>query len=131
MADINDELDDPTGLTDREVKSLPVWAQDRLVDLRRALATATEKYDEQFDSQTPTRVIYGDVYNNPRYLPDNGTARVRIGVKDSGGEDSWVDFARRVPVDKDQREYAEIVCMGTMHLSPQASNVIRVYPAGR
>lgn len=131
-AEVSDELTNPTGLTDREVKSLPVWAQDRLIDLRRAKESAEAKYKDQFDSQEVTRVTYGDVFNNARYLPDDGYARVRVGVTDLEGKEARVDICRRTDrTDGTGPEYVEISTSGSVFVMPQASNVLRIYSRGK
>lgn len=109
--------------TPERMAKLPVWARNHIADLVRERDEATRQYLEQFDSQTPTRVTYGDHYNNPRYLRDDGHDSVRFNID----EHRWVELA---PVRNKDRHYGEpdvkITASTGMVILPQVSNVIGV-----
>lgn len=118
------------GLTERERETLPVWAQERLKDHRRTAEEAVKAYEAQFDSQEPTRIAYGDVYDNPRYLPDGQYNRISIRLDEEGTEPHsgvWFDVTRKTDV-QSGAAYLEITAGRGISSVPQASNVLRLYP---
>lgn len=132
MADYDDSKIGSDFLTERERETLPKWAQERLSDERRTAQDAVKNYEAQFDAQKPTSVAYGDVYNNPRYLPDGRFDHIAVRL-DGGTEPmrgQWVAFV----VKEDGHtgaQYVEVTAGHSLAVIPQAGNVVRVHPFDR
>lgn len=77
-------------ITPERMKRLPVWAREHIADLTRERDKAVRRYLAQFDSQEVTAISYGDHYRNPRYLPDDQYASVRITLDDV----RWIELSR-------------------------------------
>lgn len=85
------------------IEAQPLYIQDYIRNLETALDNSMLETRELAEQQTPTRVQYGDVWNNPKYLPDDKFARVQIGVtadEDKVTEDmrepDWIQVSRNV-----------------------------------
>jgi hypothetical protein len=112
----------------REAK-LPVWAQDLIKQLRRDAIEAQKQYSDLFDSQEVTHTAYGDVYNNPRYLPDDRRGLIAIKLDDEGGllDKDWVQVRREID-SASGLPCVEVMGNSGLAVIPQASNVVRIYP---
>ena len=117
------------GLTERESALLPNWAQERLRDLRSDAEDAERKLKAQLDSTEPTMVAYGDVYDNPKYLPDGRFDRINVSLDNTTGpvDGIWASFCRRED-EVTKAPYVEISTSRSVAVVPQASNVVRIYP---
>lgn len=116
-------------LTDRERAKLPVWAQDRLRKLRYELEQAREHLEEQRDRNGRSTVAYGDIYNNPKFLPDDPYSAVTISLDGSlePQDKMWLTLRRRLDEITGQ-PYVEATSSHGLAVTPQASNLLRLYP---
>lgn len=141
MADSPDDevVQSDTNLTEREESTLPKWAQERMATLRSAADKATAQYRDQFDAQDETLVRYGDVYNNPRFLPDSDFDRIMFSLaneQERTAEDfdavaeKWLQFTRKTS-GWDKKPYIEVTGSDLVTITPQASNVVRIHLAQR
>lgn len=119
MSDYDDKKVKANGLTEREESQLPNWAQERISDFRdqlQALKRENNALIEASDAPNEkTAVSYGDVENDPHYLPDGMTDAVRYSI-DNGHID--------IRLKKDGLELSGSDDLG---FTPQAVNVIRVH----
>lgn len=119
MSDYDDKKVKANGLTEREESQLPNWAQERISDFRDQLQTLKRENNALIEaSDAPnekTAVSYGDVENDPHYLPDGSYDAVRYTLGKG-----HVDV--RVKVDG-----LELAGSDDLGFTPQAVNVIRVH----
>lgn len=120
MGEYNDSRVKANGLTEREEETLPNWAQERLSDLRGKTSQLKQENNALREvSDAPndkSAVSYGDVENDPHYLPDGTYDAVRYTF--GGGH-----------IDVRLKEVAgalELVGSEDLSFSPQATNVIRI-----
>lgn len=119
MSDYDDkQVKASTGLTEREEETLPNWAQERLASLRTKADQLKQEnlgLKEQ-DSTRPEKsaVAYGDVENDPSYLPDGAFDAVRYAIGDG-----YVDVRLK-------DETLELAGSEDLTFTPQATNVIRI-----
>lgn len=119
VSDYNDKQVRSDGLTEREMETLPNWAQERLADLRSVNSRLKQENNgfKAQDGAAPERsaVSYGDVENDPQYLPDGSFDVVRYTLGKG-----HVDI--RLKVDGLELEGSD-----DLGFTPQAVNVIRVH----
>lgn len=119
MSDYDDkQVKETTNLTEREETQLPQWAQERLADLR---VKANQLKQENLglkaqDGAAPeeSAVSYGDVENDPSYLPDGSFDAIRYTIK--GGH---LDVRLK-------DDTLELAGSDDLSFVPQATNVIRI-----
>ena len=118
MSDYDDKKVKANGLTEREEAQLPVWAQERISDFRDQAQTLKRENNALVEaSEAPakeTAISYGDVENNPHYLPEGMTDAVRYKI--NGGHVNV-----RLKMDGLELEGSE-----DLSFAPQATNVIRI-----
>lgn len=119
MSDYDDKQVKANGLTEREETQLPNWAQERLSNLR-GLNSQLKQENNGLRAQDSTRpeksnVSYGDVENDPRYLPDGSYDAVRYDLGDVG----HVDVRLKLNA-------LELSGSEDLTFTPQATNVIRI-----
>lgn len=127
--DYDDQNVGKDGLTERERETLPVWAQERMASLRFDAEKARKQYEDQFDSQEPTTVAYGKVYDNPKYLPDDRYSLISVRL-DGGTEPAdgvWLGF-RRMTENVGGGHYVEVSSSDGIAVVSQAANVVRLFP---
>lgn len=119
MSEQDDKQVKASGLTEREEVQLPLWAQERLADLRSTNSMLKQENNglKEKDGAAPEKsaVSYGDVENDPQYLPDGSYDAVRYTLGKG-----HVDV--RVKVDG-----LELAGSDDLGFTPQAVNVIRVH----
>lgn len=106
------------GLTEREENQLPVWAQDRVSTLRDLNSQLKQENNglKAQDGAAPEKsaVSYGDVENDPKYLPDGSFEAVRYSL----GE-GHIDIRLKL-------DALELAGSDDLSFVPQATNVIRI-----
>lgn len=129
--DYDDETVD-NGLTERERETLPKWASDRIKDLRRSIESAERKLQDQLDRTEPTTVAYGDVYENPRYLPDGRYDRINVSLDGTTEpvDGVWMSFCRKED-EQTKAPYIEVSCSNGVAVVSQAYNVVRIHAVDR
>lgn len=121
MADYDDKkVKASSGLTEREEETLPQWAQERLSDLRaktEQLRQENNALREASDAPNDkSSVSYGDVENDPHYLPDGSFDAVRYQIGDGHIDVRLKEVAGAL----------ELAGSEDLSFSPQATNVIRI-----
>lgn len=118
MSEYDDKQVRANGLTEREEETLGIWTQERLSELREKVATLKRENNAlREESDHPTEassVAYGDVENDPHYLPDSMTDAVRYYL-DEGHIDVRLKGAS-----------LELAGSEDLKFVPQATNVIRI-----
>lgn len=104
--------------TPEQIAKLPKWAREYIHDLERATHDAQRQREALFDSQEKTSILHGDVYENPRYLPDNGNTRFLL-----GDDRTWIDFRHGRERDH-ETGYVHVNASSRMLIIPSASNGI-------
>jgi len=129
MSGPDDQIFNHERLTEREREKLPRWAQDRLRRLRYELETAEKHLDELREQIGRTTVAYGDIYNNPRFLPDSPYHAVTMSLDGSlePQDRVWVTVRRQVD-EVTRQPLLEVTSSHSLAAVPQASNLLRVYP---
>lgn len=129
MSELDDKEFNHGRLTERERAKLPVWAQDRLRNLRYELETAQKHLDELRKREGRTTVAYGDIYNNPKFLPDSPYHAVTMSLDGSTEPQDKVWITVRRQLDEVTRQpLLEVTGSHSLAVTPQASNMLRVYP---
>lgn len=120
MSDYDDKFVKASGVTEREEAQLPLWAQEKLSDLRGVNSRLKQENNglKAQDGAAPEKsaVSYGDVENDPRYLPDGSFDAVRYKIGDG-----HVDV--RI---KEVSGALELAGSEDLSFVPQATNVIRI-----
>ena len=110
-----------TGLTEREEETLPQWAQERLSDLRNKANQLKQENNglKEQDSTRPEKgkVSYGDVENDPSYLPDGSYDAIRYSLESGHIDVRLKDVGGGV---------LELAGSEDLSFAPQATNVIRI-----
>ena len=118
MSEYDDKQVKPNGLTEREETQLPQWAQDRLSFFRNQNARLHQENNALREaSDAPNEksaVAYGDVENDPHYLPDGTFDAVRYSIGDG-----HVDVRLKSGA-------LELAGSEDLSFAPQATNVIRI-----
>ena len=119
MSDYDDkQVKASTNLTEREEAQLPLWAQERIADFRVKTDQLKQENNglKAQDGAVPeeSAVTYGDVENDPSFLPDGSFDAVRYKV----GE-GHVDVRLKDDI-------LELAGSDDLSFVPQATNVIRI-----
>ena len=122
MADYDDKkVKASTQLTEREEETLPNWAQERVSELRNKVNQLKQENNglKEQDSTRPekSKVAYGDVENDPSYLPDGSFEAVRYSIGDGHVDVRLKDVGGGV---------LELAGSDDLSFAPQATNVIRI-----
>ena len=119
MSDYDDKKVKGNGLTEREEAQLPVWAQERITGFRGQIQTLKRENNALIEaSDAPNEessVAYGDVENDPHYLPDGITDAVRYFI-----DNGHIDIRLKT-------DGLELSGSEDLGFTPQAVNVIRVH----
>lgn len=119
MSDYDDKKVKGNGLTEREEAQLPVWAQERITEFRGQLQTLKRENNALIEaSDAPNEassIAYGDVENDPHYLPDGMTDAVRYFI-----DNGHIDIRLKT-------DGLELSGSDDLGFTPQAVNVIRVH----
>ena len=119
MSDYDDKKVKGNGLTEREEAQLPVWAQERITGFRDQIQTLKRENNALIEaSDAPNEkssVAYGDVENDPHYLPDGTTDAVRYFI-----DNGHIDIRLKT-------DGLELSGSDDLGFTPQAVNVIRVH----
>lgn len=110
------QLDDTeiqeSGLTEREEKQLPQWAQERLAKLRGSL-----------DSEKKTGISYGDIHGpSPKFLKDGPFDPIRFTI-----DDKAVDLFRKTV---GEHEYVLVNSSSSLTIIPLSTNSAAFVPQG-
>ena len=120
MSDYDDKFVKKSGVTEREEETLPNWAQEKLSDLRRINSRLKQENNglKAQDGAAPEKsaVSYGDVENDPSYLPDGSFDAVRYKIGDG-----HIDVRL-----KEVSGALELAGSEDLSFVPQATNVIRI-----
>ncbi|WIC89698.1 hypothetical protein SEA_MASELOP_76 [Rhodococcus phage Maselop] len=114
--------------TEAQIAKLPRWAREYIRTLEYATHDAQRKHSELFDEQEKTGILFGDVYENPRYLPESGYGRVRYHTsteKNVWDEYSYLEFSR--PTDQYGRigkGGIQVTSSDGIEIIPVVSNVV-------
>lgn len=118
MSSYDDKQVKANGLTEREEETLSLWVQERLTDLRSKVDQLKQENNglKAQDSTLPeeSKVAYGDVENDPSYLPDGSYDAIRYVV-----DDGHVDVRLK-------KDALELAGSEDLTFTPQATNVIRI-----
>ena len=106
--------------SEEQFRKLPQWAQQAIKNAERDRDDYARMLQEQRDATEVTRISYGDVYHNPRYLPEGAYDTVRFTLPDEHNR-AWVDI-------KMARDFTgiEISASESLTIRPRASNVAHV-----
>lgn len=121
MADDDKKVKASTQLTEREENQLPLWAQERISELRNKVNLLKQENNglKEQDSTRPEKseVSYGDVENDPSYLPDGSFDAVRYSLESGHIDVRLKDVGGGV---------LELAGSEDLSFAPQATNVIRI-----
>ena len=122
MSDYDDkQVKASTGLTEREEETLSQWAQERISELRNKVNLLKQENNglKEQDSTRPEKseVSYGDVENDPSYLPDGSFDAVRYSLESGHIDVRLKDVGGGV---------LELAGSEDLAFAPQATNVIRI-----
>ena len=121
MTDDDKKVKASTGLTEREENQLPNWAQERISDFRDTVSRLRQENNglKEQGSTRPekSKVAYGDVENDPSYLPDGSFEAVRYSIGDGHVDVRLKDVGGGV---------LELAGSNDLSFAPQATNVIRI-----
>lgn len=110
-----------TSPTADQLSKLPRWAQAYIASLEFQRDKAIDQHAELFDSQEETSVLYGDVYRNPKYLPDkDGLVRFEM-EQEPGDGMSWVDLR---PGRGPEKGFVSVMASSPLVIHTQASNTL-------
>lgn len=118
MSEYDDKQVRANGLTEREEETLGNWVQERIAGFRDQISQLKRENNalrEEADHPTEeSAVAYGDVENDPHYLPDGMTDAVRYKLNEG-----HIDVRLKL---------GSLELAGSEDLSfvPQATNVIRI-----
>ena len=122
MSDYDDKkVKASTQLTEREEETLPNWAQERVSELRNKVHQLKQENNglKEQDSTRPEKseVSYGDVENDPSYLPDGSYDAIRYSLESGHIDVRLKDVGGGV---------LELSGSEDLSFAPQATNVIRI-----
>ena len=109
---------------EQKIAKLPAWARNYIADLERRTAQAEQDREALRDQDGPTTVVYGDVYGNPRFLPDGPHDHVRFYLT-PGSKEHWIDFGRR-PNFVGEQVQVHVRSSDSMAVFPLGANTIGV-----
>lgn len=118
MSEYDDKQVKASGLTEREETQLPQWAQERLSDLRGINSQLKQENNglKAQDGAAPeaSSVAYGDVENDPSYLPDGSFDAIRYFL-----DEGHIDVRLK-------GVHLELAGSEDLGFVPQATNVIQI-----
>ncbi len=110
----------------KDIKKLPVWAQDEIKTLKYRLEQM-EKRATAWEEGRVTMVsiphMNFDPNDKPKYLPDDRKIRFKTGLADW----QWVDVKLRKTSEDDSEVFLELMAGTDMLIAPEVRNVLRIF----